>query len=222
MLSDRSFAKIASIMPRRSAEEARGTKSAIVARALDVASVDGLEGLTIGRLADDLGMSKAGVIGHFGSKQLLQLAAVEAAAETFARRVGGASKDVRPGVRRLLAFCDAWVDHMVYPDFPGGCFYSAVGPEFDGRSGPVRDAIADLGEQMDLLLRREIELAIEAGEMPPEPGPVQLAFELRALFPGLNMEVQLLRRDNARDLGRRAVRRILGLPAGATPKKLGG
>ena len=190
-------------------------------RAVDVASLEGLEGLTIGRLAGDLGMSKAGVIGHFGSKELLQLAAVEAAGETFTREVWMPARDERPGLRRLLAICDAWIDHISSGSFPGGCFWTGASTEFDGRAGPVRDAIASGLAQWHDRLKREASIAIDNGELPPDPDAAQIGFELRSIAMGLNQELQLHGDPSAPDHARRAVRRVLGLPAGARPAKLG-
>src|SRR5215216_288519 len=105
-------------MPRRSAADARNTRDAIVGRAVDVASLEGLEGITIGRLATDLHMSKAGVIGHFGSKEALQLAALDAATEVFRSEVWQPAAEARPGRERLEAICDAWVNYLARGTFP--------------------------------------------------------------------------------------------------------
>src|SRR3954447_7754041 len=111
IIDDRSVGKLG-VVPRRSAAEARQTRASIIDRAVDVASVDGLEGLTIGRLAGDLGMSKAGVMGHFGSKEALQLAAVENASEACRRAVWEPAAGARPGLQRLVAIAEAWIGHV--------------------------------------------------------------------------------------------------------------
>src|SRR5215204_1026116 len=98
--------------PRRSATAAAGTRTAIVQRALEVGSVEGLEGLTIGRLAGDVGMSKSGLIRHFGSKEGLQMAALEAAIEIFRREIWEPAADAEPGIARLRAICDAWIAYQ--------------------------------------------------------------------------------------------------------------
>jgi AcrR family transcriptional regulator len=199
-------------MPRRSAAEARATRTSIITRATDVATVDGLEGLTIGRLAADLGMSKAGVMGHFGTKEALQLATVEAAAAEFRQAVWDPAASERPGLRRLRAVADTWIDHIAVSPFAGGCFWSAASPEFDGRPGPVRDAIAGMQEQWSRALRRDAATAIENGELPAGEDPAQIAFELRAVAIGLNQELQLHDHKAAIRHARRAVKRIL-MPA---------
>src|SRR5829696_9180499 len=139
-------------MPRRSAADTARTRAAIVDRAVDLASVEGLEGLTIGRLAGDLEMSKAGVLGHFGTKEELQLAALEAAIGIYAREVWAPASGAKPGRARLLAIADAWLDYLSRDVFPGGCFVTAASCEFDDRPGRVRDTLSDAyGRWLDLL-----------------------------------------------------------------------
>src|SRR3954471_3471509 len=112
-------------MPRRSALEAAGTRDAIIRRAADIGSVEGLEGITIGRLAGELEMSKAGVIGHFGTKEELQLATLEMAAEVFRERVWAPAEHLEPGLPRLLGILEAWVAYADAPTWAGGCFIAA-------------------------------------------------------------------------------------------------
>ena len=143
------IAKIAA-MPRRSAADAARTRTAILERSVDLASVEGLEGLTIGRLAADLQMSKAGVLGHFGTKEELQLAALGAARERLPPRDLGAGRQAAaPGRARLLAIADAWLSYLGRDVFPGGCFVAAASCEFDDRPGRVRDAIAAMHTGLD-------------------------------------------------------------------------
>ena len=113
-------------------------------RAVELASSQGLEGVTIGRLAGELGLSKAGVLNHFPTKEALQLAAIEAARDRFAAQVGGQVEGLEPGLERLLAICDAWITHVARTPYPGGCFWAAASFEFDGRPGEVRDAVAEM------------------------------------------------------------------------------
>src|SRR3954452_22359147 len=117
-------------MPRRTALEARDTRDAILRRAADIGSIEGLEGVTIGRLASDLEMSKAGVIGHFGSKEELQLATLALAADLFVEQVWKPAEPLRPGLERLLGICEAWTRYADKPTLPGGCFIAAVSFEF--------------------------------------------------------------------------------------------
>ena len=122
------------------ASKGEQTRAAILERAVDIASAEGLEGLTIGRLAAELRMSKSGLFAHFGSKQDLQLATVEAAASRFSTDVVQPALALPAGSERLRAIGTAYLDHI--DDYAGGCFWSSVSAEYDDRPGPVRDAIA--------------------------------------------------------------------------------
>ncbi|MEU6852956.1 TetR/AcrR family transcriptional regulator [Actinacidiphila alni] len=196
--------------PRNSVVETRRTRQRIVDRGLALASVDGLEGLTIGRLAADLGMSKAGVLGHFGTKESLQLAVVDAAAELFSEEVPGRAPASAPGLPRLRALCEAWVSYLERGLLPGGCFFTAAAAEFDGRGGPVRDAVAGLDALWQRDLRIHLRRAQTAGELPAGTDADQLLFELVGVMLSLNHALQLHRDPHAADRARRATRRLLG------------
>src|SRR3954462_4353988 len=122
-------------MPRRSNAEAAQTRASIIDRAVRTASIEGLEGVTIGRLADDLGMSKAGVIGHFGNKTDLQRAALQEARRIFTAEVWTPAEAKPDGLPRLRAVCDAWIGHITHSPFPGGCFMCTAATEWDSREG---------------------------------------------------------------------------------------
>src|SRR3954469_8081895 len=113
------------------------TREGILERAMDLASVEGLEGLTIGRLAAELEMSKSGLFGHFGSKEELQLATVDAATTRFVAEVGEPALEAPEGRGRLRALCAAYIDHLRREVYPGGCFWASVTSEFDDRPGRV-------------------------------------------------------------------------------------
>src|SRR2546430_9935827 len=121
------------------AKKKRSAREAILERAVDVASEEGLEGLTIGRLASELEMSKSGLFGHFGSKEELQLATVEAAARRFVNQVVEPALAEHEGASRLRALCAGYPSHLDRRAFPGGRFWPSGTTEFDGRPGPVRD-----------------------------------------------------------------------------------
>lgn len=197
--------------PRRSAAEAAGTRSAILDRAVELASLEGLEGVTIGRLAGDLRMSKSGVLGHFGSKEALQLDALEVATEVFRAEVWEPAARHEPGLPRLRAICDAWIGYLRRDVFPGGCFLTAAACEFDGRGGPVREAVAKAFSDWLALLAREARTAIEKGELPAERDPRQVAFELNALAMGANQALQLHGDRSGARAARAAMDRTLGL-----------
>jgi AcrR family transcriptional regulator len=199
-------------MARRSAADAARTRTAIVDRSVALASVEGLEGLTIGRLATDLRMSKAGVLGHFGTKEELQLATLEAAIGIYVREVWAPARDAAPGRTRLLAIADAWLDYLGRDVFPGGCFVTAAACEFDDRPGRVRDALAAAQQRWIDVLAREARTAIRAGELPRGTRPEDVAFGLNAIAMGVNQARHLLGDDGAAERGWRAMRTLLGAP----------
>jgi len=162
------------------------TRAGILERAVDLASLEGLEGLTIGRLADDLSMSKSGLFAHFGSKEDLQLSTIEAARARFVDEVVRPALEAPRGYPRLMAICRAWLDYVQREVFPGGCFFAAASFEFDGRPGIVRDAIARAMDAWLETLEKAIRMSRDEGHLDPKTDPAQLAFELNALFFGAN------------------------------------
>ncbi|MBB5912654.1 AcrR family transcriptional regulator [Nocardia transvalensis] len=190
----------------------RGARSrqAVTRHAADIASVDGLGGLSFGRLADDLGISKAGIQTLFRTKERLQLATVAAAAEIFTDRVIRPAEEAAEGAPRLRALVAAWLDYAAEPVFPGGCFWSATLPEFDSRPGPVRDALIEQHRGWIALLTREAENAAAAGELPgAEPGLA--AVQLAAVLTATNIALRL-GDSSSLDTARRIVDGMLGEP----------
>lgn len=196
---------------RRTDAQARETRRRIVERAADIASRDGLDGITIGRLATDLELSKAGVLGHFGSKQELQLAALEYAVEVFRASVWEPARDAPPGLERLLAICEAWAAYAEDPPFSGGCFVATTSFEFATRAGRVHDELATVGRRWKRALTAEVEIAIEAGELPAESDADQIAFTLDAVASGTKPALYLLGDDTAPRRGLRAMRQAIGV-----------
>jgi len=175
------------------------TRAAILGRAVDLASVEGLERLTIGRLAADLGMSKSGLFAHFGSKLDLQLATVAAAAERFVAMVIAPSLDAPDGAPRLRAMAEHYFDYIA--TFEGGCFWGSTASEYDDRPGPVRDAIAASMEAWIVELVRQSEAA---GVTDPD----RYAFELYAVVMGANSRYRLSGDRRVFDLARAALARL--------------
>jgi len=210
-ISDRPVAKLYGMAGRRSALEARDTRATIVRRAADIGSVEGLEGITIGRLAADLEMSKAGVIGHFGSKEELQLATLALAGELFVEQVWEPAEHLRPGLERLLGICDAWVRYADRPILSGGCFIAAVSFEFDGREGRVHDQLKEVVGRWRKTLVREISVATADGDLPADLDPEQAAFSLEALAAGMNPARQLYGDTSAAAWSLRAMHAVLGV-----------
>jgi AcrR family transcriptional regulator len=198
---------------RRSVAEARDTRAAILRRAVDIGSVDGLEGLTIGRLAADLGMSKAGVHGQFGSKEELQLAALDLAADMFRAAVWDPAEHAEPGLPRLLAVCEAWSRYAEDPPFAGGCFIVAVTHEFDAREGRVHEALREILTRWRRTLVRDARIAVEQGDLPAGSEPEEIAFALDALAAGTTPARRLMGDVAVGERCLRAMRLVLGRPA---------
>jgi len=172
-------------------EHGERTRQAILEAAVDIASAEGLEGLSIGRLAAELSMSKSGLFAHFGSKEELQLATVESARAVFIREVVAPAFEAEKGLPRLWRLCEVWLEYVRGEVFRGGCFFAAAAAEFDGRPGPVRDRVAGIMKEWLAALRRSVAEARDAGQLGAEADPAQLAFELNALEMGANWAYQL-------------------------------
>ena len=174
------------------ARKGERTRRTILEAAVDIASAEGLEGLTIGRLAAELEMSKSGLFAHFGSKEELQLACVDAAREIFLREVIHPALRAQKGIARLRALCETWISYGERKVFRGGCFFDAAATEFDGRPGPVRDRVAGNWKDWFAMLESAARKAQEAGELEPGVDPAQIAYELNALVTAANRSAQLL------------------------------
>lgn len=167
------------------------TRQLILEAAVNIASAEGLEGLTIGRLAAITGMSKSGLFAHFGSKEELQLATIEAAREIFIERVMRPALAAEKGLPRLYKLCEVWLDYASGSVFQGGCFFFAASAEFDGRPGAVRDRIAEIMQEWLGVLERSVREAQQAGDLDESIEAAQLAFEINALELGANWAFQL-------------------------------
>ncbi|WP_018685992.1 TetR/AcrR family transcriptional regulator [Actinokineospora enzanensis] len=199
--------------PRKSAVETRRTRQRILDRGVAIASVDGLEGLTIGRLAAEMEMSKAGILGHFGTKETLQLAVIDTAAELFTREVPARVRATGRGLPYLRAACEAWVSYLERGVFPGGCFFTSVAAEFDGRGGPIRDAVAALQTQWQRNLTLHIRHAVVSGDLSADTDVEQLIYELTGVILSLNHFLQLNHDATAPARARRALQRLLPAPS---------
>ena len=185
---------------RRNGGDGRRTRDEILTYAVQLASREGLEALTIGRLAEALSLSKSGLFAHFGSKEGLQLAVLERAAEVFGERVLQVGRSFDGGLQRLLAFLEAWLAYVEARDFQGGCFFASASAEFDGRPGPVRDALVRLAGSWIAALEAEARKAVTHGDLSADSDVSQLVFELHALVQEANWATQLL--GDVRALGR--------------------
>ena len=154
------------------------TRAAILRTAASLATVDGLEGLSIGKLAGATGISKSGLYAHFGSKQELQLATVDEAERILAAEVVVPALAASPGLAQLAAVCEAFFSYAQRRVFPGGCFFAATALEMGTRPGPVKDRIAAIQSGFAALLRAFAETALEQHELPAREDPDRLAFEV--------------------------------------------
>lgn len=196
------------------------TRAQIINLAMDIASAEGLEGLTIGRLASDLNMSKSGLFAHFGSKEELQLAAVESARAVFEERVVTPLVEAPAGLPRLARMMSLWIAYIENSGFRGGCFFAAAAAEFDGRPGLVRDLIARLTSWWRDMLAEEAERARDSRELKSEVDPRLLAFELHGFAQEANLARQLLDDPEAFNHARAALAQKLHASASAKGRRL--
>ncbi|WP_395658970.1 TetR/AcrR family transcriptional regulator [Nocardioides sp.] len=189
------------------------TRREVLRVAVDVASVEGLDGLSIGRLATALGISKSGLIGHFGTKEELQLATIRAARAIFARSVIEPALRKPPGRAQVQALLDGWLEYSSDRRFPGGCFFARASHEHAARPGAVRDALAVVDEEWLGLLAESIRGAQAVGEVAADVDAAQLAYELDAYLDSANLR-SLLGRPGVYEQAARAVRDRLDAAAG--------
>ena len=167
---------------RRPRADGERTRGAILRAAASLATVDGLEGLSIGNLAAAIGMSKSGLYAHFGSKQELQLATVQEADRIFQAEVAQPALSAAPGLAQLVAVCEAFFDYLQRRTFPGGCFFAAAALEMGTRPGPVKERVADFQSGFGALVRGFAATALEQQELPVGEDPDRLAFELYGIM----------------------------------------
>ncbi len=184
-------------------------RRAILRTALDLGSEQGLEGLSIGRLAEATGMSRSGLFAHFGSKEGLQLAAVAAAQADFEAHVMAPARDAQPGLDRLRALHRAWLDYVDGTAFRGGCFFFMTTSEYGSRPGAVRDRLAALALGWIRELLREAETAGRQGELRDDGDPKQIVFRLHAFAQEANWARELFDDDEAFGRARRAAGELL-------------
>jgi len=185
-------------MPRQSrttGSTSRGTSTRkdILAAAVSLASVEGLESLSIGTLATELGMSKAGLFAHFGSKEALQVATVEAARVVFNNEVVLPARGRPPGIPQFQSYIDAYLSFVQRRVHPGGCFFTAMSTEFDDRRGPVRSQVRAFAIECRDLLEQTIREAQALDQIHAWVDPAQVVFEAMALVRGTIVTYQLLR-----------------------------
>ena len=195
-------------LPARSLQKGQQTRTAILEAALGLASHMGLEGLSIGALAEVMGMSKSGVFAHFGSREELQISVVREYHAKFEEEVFYPAMAEARGLPRLAALFDRWV-RRVSIEIDSGCIYISGAVEFDDRPGPVRDALASMVQTWQNALQRAIELAVGEGHLRADTDPPQLLFEVHGLILALHHDARFLRNPRAIDRARKAFDRVI-------------
>jgi AcrR family transcriptional regulator len=190
---------------RRRRSDGERSRAAILHEAARLATVDGLDGLSLARLADAVGMSKSGLFAHFGSKEDLQLATIEAASAIFDDLVIKPAGEEAAGVPRLRAYIERFLDHVQEGVFPGGCFFVSAVSELDTHPGPVRDGAMAFSQRWLTLLAEQVAAAQAAGQLDPVADPPQIAFELNSFMVLGNMQFVASADPAALDRVRRAV-----------------
>jgi AcrR family transcriptional regulator len=191
------------------------TRRTVLRCAVDLASVEGLDGVTIGRLAQELSISKSGLFAHFGSKEELQLSTIRAARAIFAQAVVTPALAEPPGMGRVRALLETWLRYSRGREFPGGCFFSRATHEYAARPGAVRDALAEVDAEWLALVARTVAEARELGEVRPDVDPQQLAYELDAYLDSANLRSLLGGDQSVYDRARAAIEARLDAVAAA-------
>ena len=165
---------------RRQRSDGARSRRAILEAAAQMATVEGLDRLSIGDLAAHIGMSKSGLYAHFRSKEELQLATIDTAEAIFDEAVVGPMRDAEPGLPAVLVLADSFLDHLRRRVFPGGCFFACASAEVQSRPGPVKERIAAFDTRWKARWIQQFEAAKAAGQLPADEDLDQLFFELDA------------------------------------------
>ncbi len=200
----------------RAAQKGQQTRAAILDAALSLASQMGLEGLSIGALAEVMQMSKSGVFAHFGSREELQISVIREYHARFEEEVFFPAISEPRGLPRLTALFERWV-HRVSVELDSGCIYISGAVEFDDRPGPVRDALAAMVRAWHAALERAIRGAVEAGHLRPDADAAQMLFEIHGLILALHHDWRFLRNAGVLDRARAGFAKVLAYyrPTGA-------
>ena len=196
---------------RRPRSDGIRSRRAILLAAARLATTRGLDNLSIADLAGHVGMSKSGLFAHFGSKEELQLATIETASEIYDSEVLEPALRAAPGIDRLVALADAFIDHLERRVFPGGCFFASAMGGLGDREGPVRDRIAGFQASWMALLTEQVRLAREAGDLPRDEDVDQLVFEVESYLLTAHTTFTVLGDPRVLERAKRAVRRRLAV-----------
>lgn len=185
------------------------TRAAILDAALALAARDGLEGLTIGLIAERMHMSKSGVFAHFGAREELQIATLREYHRRFEEIVFTPTLSRPRGLPRLEAMIDNWVEHVRVSEIPNGCIYVSGAVEFDDKPGPVRDALVDMVSAWQKALLRAITMAVEEGHLQSDTDNEQVVYEIYGIILGLHHDARLLHAPNVVGRARTAMARLI-------------
>jgi AcrR family transcriptional regulator len=197
---------------RRTRSDGERSYQLIVDTAARLATIEGLEGISIGRLAQEIGMSKSGLYAHFASKEDLQLAAIEAAEAVYAREVIAPAMEASEGMQRLELMCERYLSYVERGVFPGGCFFAATAAEWNSRRGPIRERVRAVLDGWTQLLEANLRVAQQHGELERAADLPQLAFEINALLHEANGHFLLFQDPAALDRARKAISHRLAYP----------
>ncbi|MFN4266090.1 MAG: TetR/AcrR family transcriptional regulator [Aquabacterium sp.] len=192
----------------RGAHKGQQTRAAILEAALGLASQMGIEGLSIGALAEVTGMSKSGVFAHFGSREELQISVIREYHARFAEEVFMPAIREPRGLPRLRALFSRWVA-KVATEIDSGCIYISGAVEFDDRPGPVRDALVEMVRTWHGALGRAIRLSVDVGQLRTDTDPMQMLFEIHGLILSLHHDARFLRSSGAVDRAHKAFERVI-------------
>lgn len=201
---------------RKRRSDGERSRSAILREAARLATVEGIGGLSISRLADAVGMSKSGLFAHFGSKEELQLATIETAGALFTEQVIEPASVAPTGLERLRQLAEGFLRHVEGGIYPGGCFFASVAAEMDTHPGPVRDLAVHVVDEWLRRLETAVRDAQAEGAIDPSEDPEQLAFELDAYLLLANAQFVISGESTPIDRARRALERRLTEAAPAT------
>lgn len=197
----------------RGLHKGQQTRAAILEAALSLAGQMGIEGLSIGVLAEVTGMSKSGVFAHFGSREELQISVIREYHARFDEEVFRPALREPRGLPRLRALFERWVSRVAAELDAGGCIYISGAVEFDDRPGPVRDALAEMVLTWHAALNRAIRLSIDCGHLLPSTDPMQMLFEIHGLILALHHDARFLRTPGAVERARAAFERVVAFHA---------
>jgi AcrR family transcriptional regulator len=205
-------------LPTPTQTKGEQTRAAILDAALKIASKLGLEGLTIGTLADETGMSKSGLFAHFGSREDLQLAVLEHAAQIYGQRVFLPALKIERGLPRLRALFERWLDWTIASGLPGGCIMISAAAEYDDRPGPIRDAVIANQRRGMAIEEKAVRLAIEEGHLRADTDAEQIAFEMLGIVLASHNHRRLLSDGESKKRALTAFEQLVARHAAATKK----